>query len=66
MNEEVPIFTQTVHWTDKWEKFLTTPFKAITANLDVADGEFFIDSIKRLKQGQLQIEYLLKNQMSIT
>lgn len=43
-----------------------TLFKAITGNLDAADGEYFTESINKLNQGQLQLENLLKNQMSIT
>lgn len=43
-----------------------TIFKAITGNLDASDGEFYTNSINRLNQGQLQIENLLKNQISVT
>lgn len=43
-----------------------TLFKAITGNLDASDGEYFTDNINKLKQGQIQIENLLKNQISVT
>lgn len=43
-----------------------TLFKAITGNLDASDGEFFTDSINKLNQGQLQIENLMKNQITVT
>lgn len=43
-----------------------TFFKAITGNLDAEDGQFFTDSINKLNQNQLQVETLLKNQISVT
>lgn len=41
-------------------------FKAITGNLDAADGEYFTKSINRLNQGQIQVENLLKDQITVT
>lgn len=43
-----------------------TLFKDIRGNQDASDGEYFMNVINRLNQGQLQIETLLKNKISVT